>query len=200
MKKIQLAKGLYFGGLGIEKAIASRRSERSFSGKTMSLAELSHILYYTGGITDKHNGFRAAPSAGATYPIEVYPVVNNVDDLTTGVHHYLVTTHELELIRAGDFRQEMAKAALGQGFLAKANVVLMLSAVFQRTQQQYGERGQRYIFFEAGHIAQNACLIATSMRLGSCAVGAFHDGDFNRMLGLNSRNESVLYLVAVGKI
>jgi len=92
MERIQLAKEPAYGGLGVEKAIASRRSERSFSGKTMSLAELSHILYYTGGIADKHNGFRAA---------------------------------------------------LGHGLLAKANVVLVLSAVFQRTQRQYGERGQR---------------------------------------------------------
>ena len=187
------------GGLITEKAIANRRSERSFSGKGISVAELSHILYYTCGITDKRNGLRAAPSAGATYPIEVYPVVNNVKDLTAGIYHYLVVDHQLEIVREGDFRQVMVHAAVGQSFLAEANVVLVLSAISQRTRQHYGERSKSYISLEAGHIAQNTCLISTSMGLGSCVVGAFDDTAFNRLLGVDSRNESVLYLVAAGK-
>ena len=200
MKKIQLTRELAYDGLSIEKAIAKRRSERSFSGKIMSLAELSHILYYSSGITDKRIGFRAAPSAGATYPIEVYPVTNNVEGLTKGIHRYLVDSHELELIREGDFRQDMARAALGEQMIMQANVILVLSAIFQRTQRIYRERGRRYILFEAGHIAQNTYLVAASMGLGACAIGAFYDEDFNRLLGLDGREESVLYLVAVGKI
>jgi SagB-type dehydrogenase family enzyme len=82
----------------------------------------------------------------------------------------------------------------------QANVILALSAIFQRTQPRYRERAQRYIFFEAGHIAQNTYLLATSMRLGACAIGAFYDDEFNRLLGLDGKNESVLYLLAVGKI
>jgi len=187
-------------GLYTEKAITSRRSERRFSGKRMSSAQLAHILYYTCGITDRRDGFRAAPSAGATFPIEVYPVLNNVEGLTTGIYHYLIPDHQLESVREGDFRQEMVQAAAGQGFLAEANAVLVLSAIFHRTQRRYGERGERYIYFEAGHIAQNACLISTSMSLGSCTIGAFDDRAFNRLLGVNGKNESVLYLVAVGKV
>ena len=164
----------------------------------MSLAELSHILYYSSGITDKRAGFRAAPSAGATYPIEVHPVTNNVEGLARGIHHYLVTSHELEVVREGDFRQEMARAALGERMIMQANVILVLSAIFQRTQQRYRERALRYILFEAGHIAQNTYLVATSMGLGACAIGAFSDEDFNRLLGLDGRQESVLYLIAVG--
>ena len=166
----------------------------------MSLAELSHILHYSNGLTDKRSGFRASPSAGATYPIEIYPVINNVEGLTTGIYRYSVSTHELELIREGDFRQEMAQAALGQRMLIEATVVLVLSAIFERTTRRYQERGQRYILLEAGHIAQNTSLVATSMGLGTCAIGAFYDEDFNRLLGLDGRQESVLYLVAVGKI
>jgi len=164
------------------------------------LAELSHILHYSSGVTDKRTGFRAAPSAGATYPIEVYPVTNNVEGLTRGIYRYLAASHELELVREGDFRHEMALAALGQRMLIEANVVLVLSAIFQRTQRRYQERAQRYILLEAGHIAQNACLVATSMGLGACAVGAFYDTDFNHVVGVDGREESVLYLVAVGKI
>jgi SagB-type dehydrogenase family enzyme len=166
----------------------------------MSLAELAHLLRYSSGITDKRQGLRAAPSAGATYPIEVYAIANNVEGLVKGIYHYLISSHELELLREGDFRNEMSRAALQENMFKQANVIVALSAVFQRTQQHYRERAQRYIFFEAGHIAQNTYLIATSMGLGACAIGAFHDNEFNRLLGLDGKNESVLYLIAVGKI
>ncbi len=200
MNKIGLPAEQVYNGLSVEKAIARRRSLRDFTGTGMSLAELSHILYYSSGITDEHEGLRAAPSAGATYPIEVYAIANNVESLTKGIYHYLIQSHELELLREGDFRNEMSRAALGERMFRQANVILVLSAVFQRTQRRYRERAQRYIFFEAGHIAQNTYIVATSMGLGACAIGAFYDDEFNHLLGLDGRNESVLYLLAVGKI
>lgn len=200
MKKIQLTQELDYDGLTIERAIANRRSQRDFSGVTMSLAELSHILHYSSGITEKRYGLRAAPSAGATYPVEVYTAINNIEGLAEGIYHYLIPSHELELVREGDFRQEMSRAALGERMFGLANVILALSAIFQRTQRRYGERAHRYILFEAGHIAQNTYLVATSMGLGACAIGAFYDNEFNRVLGLDGKNESVLYLIAVGKI
>jgi SagB-type dehydrogenase family enzyme len=200
MKRIHLSQELAYNGLTVEKAIANRRSQRDFTGEIMSLAELAHLLYYSSGITDKRQGLRAAPSAGATYPIEVYAIANNVEGLARGTYHYLISSHELELLREGDFRNEMSRAALQERMFKQANVIVALSAVFQRTQQHYRERAQRYICFEAGHIAQNTYLIATSMGLGACAIGAFYDDEFNRLLGLDGKNESVLYLLAVGKI
>ena len=200
MKRIHLTQELAYNGLTVEKAITNRRSQRDFTGEIMSLAELSHLLYYSSGITDKRQGLRAAPSAGATYPIEVYAIVNNVEGLARGTYHYLIESHELELLRKGDFRNEMSRAALGERMFKQANVILALSAIFQRTQLRYRERAQRYIFFEAGHIAQNTYLLATSMRLGACAIGAFYDDEFNRLLGLDGKNESVLYIIAIGKI
>lgn len=200
MRKIRLSGELDYKGLTLEQAIANRRSQRDFSGQVMSLAELSHLLLYSSGITDKRHGWRAAPSAGATYPIEVYALVNNVEGLSKGIYHYLVSSHELELKQAGDFSHDLSHAALVESMIRKANIVLALSAVFQRTQRRYRERAQRYIFFEAGHIAQNACLVSTSLGLGSCAIGAFYDDEVNRLLGLDGKDESALYLIAVGKI
>jgi SagB-type dehydrogenase family enzyme len=200
MKRIHLTQELDYDGLTVEKAIANRRSQRGFTGEPMSLGELSHLLYYSSGVTDKRHGLRAAPSAGATYPIEVYAIVNNVEGLAKGTYHYLISSHELELLREGDFGNEMSRAALQERMFKQANVIVALSAVFQRTQQRYRERAQRYICFEAGHIAQNTYLIATSLGLGACAIGAFYDDEFNRLLGLDGRNESVLYVIAVGKI
>lgn len=200
MEKVRLSRELTYDGFGVERAIAKRRSERGFSGETMSLAELSHLLHYSGGVTEERYGLRAAPSAGATYPIEVYPVINDVEGLTKGIYHYLVPSHELELVREGDFRQQMARAALGEEMMRQANVVLVLIAVFQRTRRRYRERAHRYILFEAGHMAQNTYLVATSMGLGACAIGAFYDDDFNRLLGVDGKEKGVLYLMAVGKI
>jgi SagB-type dehydrogenase family enzyme len=200
VKRIRLTQELTHKGLTVEKAIANRRSQRDFTGETMSLAELSHLLHYSSGITDKRQGLRAAPSAGATYPIEVYAIVNNVEGLARGTYHYLIESHELELLREGDFRNEMSRAALQERMFKQANVIVALSAVFQRTQRQYRERAQRYIGFEAGHIAQNTYLVATSLGLGACAIGAFYDDEFNRLLGLDGKNVSVLYLLVAGKI
>jgi SagB-type dehydrogenase family enzyme len=200
MSMIRLPSEPASNGLSVEKAIANRRSQRDFTGETMSLAELSHLLYYSSGVTDKRLGLRAAPSAGATYPIEVYAIVNNVEGLARGIYHYLIESHELELLREGDFRNEMSQAALGERIFKQANVIFALSAIFQRTQLRYRERAQRYILFEAGHIAQNTYLLATSMKIGACAIGAFYDDEFNRLLGLDGKNESVLYIIALGKI
>ena len=200
MKRTQLPQEIHYEGLGIGRVIKARRSERHFSGETMSIAELARLLLYSSGITDKRHGFRAAPSAGATYPLEVYAMINNVNELARGIYHYLIPSHELELVREGDSGQEMSQAALGEQMVRQANVVIALSAVSQRTERHYGGRAHRYILFEAGHIAQNAYLIATSMGMGACAIGAFYDDQLNHVLGLDGKNESVLYLIAVGKI
>jgi SagB-type dehydrogenase family enzyme len=200
MRKIRLTGEPTCKGLTVEQAIVNRRSHRDFSGQAMLLAELSHLLLYSSGIIDQRHGSRAAPSAGATYPIEVYALVNNVEGLAKGIYHYLIPSHELELTREGDLSHDLSHAALGEKMIRYANVVLVLSAVFQRIQQRYRERAQRYIFFEAGHIAQNAYLVATSMGLGACAIGAFYDDKVNRLLEFNTKDASALYLVAVGKI
>jgi len=200
MEKFRLEKAPVSNGLGVERAISQRRSRRDYSGQHMSSAELSHILYYSCGITDESSGLRAAPSAGATYPIEVYPTVNSVDGLTQGIYHYLIESHDLELLRAGDFGREMSRAALDERMLMQANVVLVLAAIFQRTRLRYRDRALRYIHFEAGHIAQNVYLIATSMGLGTCAIGAFSDDALNRLIGFDGREQSVLYLLAVGTV
>lgn len=201
MDKIQLSKEPISTRLiTVKEAIASRRSKRDFSGHSMSLAELSDLLYYSDGITDKRHGLRAAPSAGGTYPIEIYTLVNNITGIPKGIYHYLVSTHELELIKEGNFSHDISSTALREKMIILANVVIILTAVFQRIQRRYGDRAKRYIYMEAGHIAQNACLMATSMDLGACAIGAFYDQDLNRILEIDGIKESALYIIAVGKI
>ena len=200
MAKIELPREVRFDGLSVDRAIEQRRSERDFLDQPLSLLELSQLLHYAYGVTEERERLRAAPSAGALYPIEIYPVVNNVEDLTKGVYHYSVDDHSLELVRPGDFRRDMVRYALGQGMMGTAAVVLVLSAVVGRSQWRYRERAYRYVLLETGHISQNIYLVATALGLGTCAVGAFRDEGYDRIIGVNGEREGVVYLMPVGRI
>lgn len=189
-------------GLLTEDAIRERRSERDYTGDPMTLDQLSRLLAHSGGITGERWGraLRAAPSAGALYPIEVYPVVHDVEGLEAGLYHYAVESHELELLRAEDLRGSIVRRGLMQGFLGEANVVLVFTAIFQRLRWKYEERSYRYALLETGHLGQNAYLAATSMGLGACAVGAFLDDSLNDLLGVDGQQEAALHMVAVGHV
>jgi SagB-type dehydrogenase family enzyme len=187
-------------GLSLAEAIEARRSIRSYAAGPLSLEELSRLLHAAQGITDERRGFRAAPSAGALYPIELYAVVHDVAGLKLGIYHYAVEEHGLELVQAGDFRSAVTRAGLGQSFLGQAGACFVLSAIFQRTRWRYRERTYRYVMLEAGHVGQNLYLAATGMGLGACAVGAFFDAEFNDLLGLDGTEEAVLYVLSVGRV
>jgi len=185
-------------GLSAEDAIEARRSVRDYAAEPLSVEELARLVHAAQGITEPRWGFRAAPSAGALYPIELYAVVHDVTGLEPGIYHYAVREHALERMQAGDFRAAVTRAGLGQAFLGQAGVCLVLSAVFQRTRWRYRERTYRYVMLEAGHVVQNVYLAATAMGLGACAVGAFLDGALNEMLGLDGVAEAAVYVVSVG--
>ena len=189
-----------YRGLTLEETIEQRRSRRNYAAGPLSLAELSQLLHAASGITDPSREFRAAPSAGALYPIETYAVVQQVTGLESGLYHYAVAGHALERLRLGDLRAELVVAGLGQELLGQAQVCLVLSAIFQRTRWRYRERAYRYVLLEAGHIGQNLYLVATSLGLGACAVGAFLDDNLNVLLGLDGEAEAALYLIPVGKV
>jgi len=201
-EKIPLPPPGDFRGLYTEEAIVRRRSVRDYSGQPMSLEELSRLLFYTGGINAERWGYklRAAPSAGALYPIEVYPIVHRVEGLKPGLYHYAVRDHALELLRADDLRGAIVRYGLAQEFLGEANLVLVFTAIFQRLRWKYRERSYRYALLEAGHLGQNVYLTATSMGMGACAVGAFLDDELNALLGVDGREEATLYVLAVGKV
>ncbi len=186
-------------GLSVEKALEMRRSVRNYAGGPISLQALSRLLHAAQGITEERMGFRAAPSAGALYPIEIYPVVHNAETLKAGIYHYAIQEHALERLQEGNFRDTVTLAGLGQEFLGQANVCFVLSAIFQRTRWRYHERAYRYVMIETGHVGQNLYLTATSMGLGACAVGAFFDDRLNDPLGLDGTEETAVYLISVGK-
>ncbi len=193
MVKLPEVKGVR--GIPLEEAIEKRRSRRRYKGGSLSLEELSRLLFYSYGITGER-GFRASPSAGALYAIDVYVAVNNVDGLKEGIYLYMPEEHSLDVRREGRFGIEMTESALGQRMLRDAQVVIALVAVPERMEWRYGERTTRYITLEAGHIAQNIYLEATSLGLGACAIGAFDDESMSRIF----EGRPVIYLVTVGKV
>jgi SagB-type dehydrogenase family enzyme len=200
VKRVALPAPRPYRGLSLEEAVDARRSRRTYSGQPLSLADLSRLLHAAQGITQRQGELRAAPSAGALYPIELYAVAHNVAGLEPGIYHYAVPAHELELMQPGDQRAAVTQAGLGQGHLGQANVCFVLSAIFQRARWKYHERTYRYALLEAGHIGQNLYLAATSLGLGACAVGAFLDDDLNRLLGLDGEEEAALLVITGGTV
>jgi len=187
-------------GPGLWETILRRRSIRHFTAQPITLVQLSQLLWATQGITHHSYGFafRAAPSAGALYPVETYLVINRVASLDAGIYHYQVGNHQLTQLKKGDFASQIAAAALDQEMAAAAAVVFCWTGIFARSTRKYGQRGYRYIYLDAGHIAQNLALAAVGLGLGSCQVAALYDEEVNQLLGVDGRAESLLYLTVVG--
>ena len=188
-------------GLSVEQAIRERRSTRSYADDALTLAELSQILFAAQGITGSMGDrtLRAAPSAGATYPFEVYVFVNRVEELEPGIYHYIPHGHELEVLRRGDFARALSEACLGQRMPAEAACTVVLAAVAARTTDVYGERGLNYIYMEAGHISQNVYLQCASLGLAVVAVGAFYESEVDTLIGLDGEHESSIYVNCIGR-
>jgi len=197
--KVQLEPPKVESGAPLWEVMGRRRSVRNFKDEPMTKAELSQLLWAAQGITHPEYGFRTAPSAGALYPIETYLVINSVDQINPGVYHYAVDRYELEQLRAGDFRLQVAQSALDQEMVYHANVAFIWTAVFARSKWKYKQRAYRYIYQDAGHIAQNVALAAVAQNLGSCQVGALYDEEVNALLGVDGTEESVVYMTVVGR-
>ncbi len=183
--------------LSVARAIEQRRSLRDYAGRPLVAGELSWLLGAATGISSP-GGLRAAPSAGAQYPIETYVVAARVEGIEPGIYHYAPADHALERVRGGAFGGDLVIAGLGQEFLGQAPVVLVLSAIFPRLGWRYRERAYRYALLEAGHIGQNIYLAAEAAGLGTCAVGAFFDDAVNRLLDVDGVEEAALILLPVG--
>lgn len=188
---ITLPDPLTDGQTSLETALQSRRSIREFSTKPLTMEEISQLLWSAQGITDS-SGHRTSPSAGATYPLELYLVTGD------GVFRHLPLQHALQRVLDGDLRRELHDAALKQEFILEAPATIVFTAVFARTEQRYGSaRTPRYVHLEVGHAAQNVLLQAVALGLGAVPVGAFEDERVSRVLKLPA-DHVPLYMIPVG--
>ncbi len=191
--------------MSVEEAVLHRRSIREFTADPLKLEHLSMILWSAFGITEPRRELRASPSAGATYPLEVYVVVGERGVevkggayLEAGVYKYDPFTHSIKFVKKGDFRRDLASAALGQEWVEEAPVSIVICAVFERTTRVYGRRGEvRYVPMEVGHAGQSIYLMSTALGYGTVAVGAFYDEQVARVISA-ARDEVPLYIMPVG--
>jgi SagB-type dehydrogenase family enzyme len=190
MERIKLPKPKLKSNFSVEEAISKRRSVRRYSSRRLTNREMGQLLWACQGITDRR-GLRAAPSAGALYPLEIYILIEN------GIYRYLPKGHELQRISNKNLKKKLTSAAWGQRFVEEAPLNIIICAVYERVTSRYGERGIKYTDIEAGHAAENIHLQAVSLGMDSCSVGAFDDAALSKVLSLSGK-EKPIYIIPVG--
>lgn len=190
-ERLSLPVPALIGKTSLEEVIARRRSVREFSAASLTMAEIGQLCWAGQGVTDRVQGFRASPSAGALFPIELYVVT------AEGVDRYLPKRHELDRILIGDLRSALQAASLDQEMLGTAPLCVVIATVVERSAQKYGKRAEQYCLLEAGHVAQNILLQATALKLGGVPVGAFEENQVAAVLKL-PKDHRVLYLLPIG--
>ena len=193
---IRLPNPAYDGKVSVEEAIKERRTIRDFQPKPLTVAQLSQLFWSAQGITDERSGFRAAPSGGALYPLDIYAVMGEggVKGLQSGVYHYQPASHNAQLIRKGDMRKEVARASLWQMWMAKAPVIFVITSEYERITRKYGKRGIRYAQIEVGHVGQNIFLQSGALGLGAGIVGAFHDDAVAKAIGAPTAHKPLIIM------
>jgi len=188
------------GLISLEEAIYGRQSIRRFKNQPLSLGKVGQLLWAAGGKTiDGLTGAtRAYPSAGGIYPLTIYLAAGNVTGLYPGLYRYDWKGHSLTLLKSGDFRPELTRAAWGQQFISSAPISIIISGEMERGGARYGPRAKtRYIPMDTGHAGQNISLQAQALGLGSVIVGAFNDEAVKTVTGL--KKKIPLYIIPVGR-
>lgn len=186
---IELTEPRIKGNKSLEECIFERVSVRSFKDKEIEIEKISQILWAGQG---KKGYKRTVPSAGATYPLELYITIKG-----KGFFHYNSNINLLELKNEGDFGKDLANASLNQMFIYEAPMNIIICADFNRTCDHYGKRGVRYVYMEIGHCAQNIELEAVALGLASVPIGAFHDDEVKKVLDI-PKNLEPLYIIPIG--
>jgi len=185
-------------------AIANRRSHRNFRADPLTVEDLSFLLWATQGIRKTRDStavFRTVPSAGCRHAFETYLCVLNVTGLETGVYRYLPLEHQLLLVsKKKNLPDDLVTATLYQGFIGKAPVTFVWTAIPYRMEWRYHLAAHKVIALDAGHVCQNLYLASAAIGGGTCAVAAYHQELMDQLLGVDGTDEFAIYLAAVGKI
>lgn len=189
--------------LDLCEAIRRRYSGREYRQERVPLGHLAQILFHGNGIREVpviagyRDYRRNAPSAGNLGSVDLYPLVLHVEGVERGVYHYHPIEHQLTAIAGAQAIAQMDSLQLQPEFGA-AGVIIALGSSLARVRAKYGIRGYRFACMDAGHVAQNLCLVATALGLAACPVGGFDDDRLNDLLDLDGVNEAALCLVAIG--
>ena len=183
------------GGMSVVEALEVRRTVRHFAARPLDLPQVSQLLWGAYG-TSNPQGLRTSPSAGATYPLDLYLVVGErgVKDIPAGIYQYLAGEHALAPVAPGDARAPVARACLHQAWMAEGPVMVVITGEYRRCTARYGPRGVRYTHMEAGNVSQNLFLAAEALGLGAGIVGAFEDKALAQVLKLPPVHEPLLVM------
>ncbi len=196
----------YYGkGISLSHAIAARESRRKYTEESLSLEELSYLLWATQGVRKKNEKatFRTVPSGGARHSFETYLFIQRVNDLEAGLYRYLPLDHQLVFLKTAERYGEDYEKMLDQALL-KHNfhgaVTFIWSAIPYRSEWAYASEAARLILLDAGHLCQNLYLACEAIGCGTCAVGAYDQEKTDRFIGVDGTDEFVVYAAPVGKI
>ncbi|RCJ25094.1 dehydrogenase [Nostoc minutum NIES-26] len=187
----------------LTELLQRRCSVRSFENTVMPLISLAQLLDAGCGINGlrEMDGYtyeaRNSPSAGGLYPIEIFVSTQAVEGLAAGLYHYEARGHGLHRVNDA-VPADFVEPLLQQDYAVNANALFVFTSVFMRSMCKYGARGYRFALLEAGHQAENMCLMAVQLGLDSLCIGGFHDISMNAMLGIDGRHHAAVYCVAVG--
>ena len=190
-----------FQGTDLVRALWKRRSCRTYTGASLSLQELSFLLFATQGVHSSGPKFskRPSPSAGARHPFETYISAFSITGLAPGLYRFLPFDHALCLIREGDDLRGAAETALlGQGW--GAPVIFYWTAVPYRTEWRYQGASHKLIALDAGHLCQNLYLACEASGAGTCSIGAYDQASCDQFLGVDGIDELTVYAAPVGKV
>lgn len=182
-----------------------RQSHRIYTERSMTLLELSYLLWTTQGIKsirgDHYATLRTVPSGGARHEFETYLTIKNINGLKPGAYHYLPMTHQIEFLSHIDTMDDKVSDALsGQGWASKANVVFFWSVMPYRSEWRYSFFAHRIILVDIGHVCQNLYIACESIGLGTCAIGAFERTSCDQLFGLDGKDEFTILASPVGTI
>lgn len=186
------------------KILRKRTSSRNFSGAPILKKELYSLLNASCGLSTRGENLdysrRPYPSAGARYPLEIYPLVLNCTGIEEGLYHYNVKENLLEQLLKEDLSEWSTRVTGEEKWIKNVGVLFIITGVLDRTRIKYGDRGYRYSLIEAGHLGQNICLLATELNLGCCPMGGYIDEEVNKLLDIDLQKEFALYVIALGKV
>ncbi len=191
--------------------LTNRRSTRDYDrAYKISLNELTALLFQSYGVTfkskivgfdvDGHIGMRNVPSGGALYPLELYVVILS-GHIPLGLYHYRAENNTLEFLKGGDFVDDLLKIIQAEPYvnMRTASALIITTGIIERLLIKYGDRGYRFLIQESGFVGQTICLLAESIKLGSCMLGGYNDDKVNDFLGVDGVFETINNVIVIGK-
>ncbi len=171
----------------------------------IDISALTRILFCADGLTRKKRvgnedyHFRAAASAGALYPVEIYVSAAAVEGIETGLYHFSPADLRMSGLRRGDFREYIGRAAANRPSILRASAVIALSAIYWRSEWKYRARAYRYCYWDAGTMLANLLAAAAADGISAEVITAFEDPALEALLGIDGDREGMIALIALGR-